>query len=168
MLSPIEIKKQEFSKALRGYDPEEVRSFLETISLELERLSEDNRAQQIELEKLKTELETYSRMEKNMNDAMLSAEKALSNARAESERESDLLRREAKIEAENILRDALNRADEIKREIESLVIRRDSFVRKWQHMLSSELEMLNLLSEIDTESGQFEVEQEEINAEQSE
>lgn len=164
MLSPIEIKKQEFSKTLRGYDPDEVRNFLESISLELEKISEDNRAQQIELEKLRAELSTYSRMEKNMNDAMVSAEKALSNARSESERESDLLRREAKIEAENILRDALNRADEIGQEIQSLEMRRNSFVRKWKHMLSSEIEMLCLLDEIDTFPDQLDTEQEHTNA----
>lgn len=151
MLSPIEIKKHEFSKAMRGFDPDEVRDFLETIASDLERLAEDNRAQHTEIEKLTTELSMYTRMEQNMKDAMVSAEKALSDARVESAREADLLHREAKFEAENILRDALNRAEEVKREIDSLASRRDSFVRKWRHMLSSELEMLQLLENIETD-----------------
>ena len=41
-ITPLEIRKQEFRKMLRGYDPHEVRSFLEMVSTELESLLREN------------------------------------------------------------------------------------------------------------------------------
>ncbi len=41
-ITPLEIRKQEFRKSLRGYDPHEVRSFLEMVSTELENLLREN------------------------------------------------------------------------------------------------------------------------------
>lgn len=149
MISPIEVKKQEFSRSLRGYDPDEVRAFLETVAEELDRLNETNRSQQAELNKLRSDISAFTRMENNMKDAMVNAQEALRGAKADSEREAELLRREAKFEAENIIRDALHRSEEIKHELEALISRRDSFVRKWRHILKSELEMLDLLNNID-------------------
>jgi len=148
MLSPIEVKKQDFNRSLRGYDPTEVRSFLETVAIELERLNEVNRKQSIELEKMRAEVSTFQRIEQNMKDALVNAQESMRGAREESKREADLLKREAKLEAENIFREAYTRAEKLNHEIESLVIKRDSFIRKWRSILNSELEMLLLLEEI--------------------
>jgi cell division initiation protein len=41
-VSPISIKKQEFSKSLRGYDPEEVQAFLEKLADEFDDLQKEN------------------------------------------------------------------------------------------------------------------------------
>lgn len=152
MLSPLDVKKREFGRVLRGFDTEEVRAFLETVASEFEQLNEQNRSQLNELTKLRTEISAFTRVEQNMKDAMVNAQEALRGARLESEREAELLRREAKFEAENIIRKALNKAEDLTREMHSLKSRRDTFVRKWRHMLSSELEMLNLLEDLDNES----------------
>ncbi len=148
MLSPLEVKKYEFKRAFRGYDIEEVRSFLETIAAELERLNEVNNKQSEELGRIKTEVSTFKRIEQNMKDALVNAQDALRAAREDSKREADILKREAKLEAENIFREAYNRSDQIRREIDELESRRDSFVRKWRSILNAELEMLQLLEEV--------------------
>ena len=41
-ITPLEIRKQEFKKKVRGYDPHEVREFLELIATELEELLRGN------------------------------------------------------------------------------------------------------------------------------
>lgn len=153
MLSPIEVKKQEFGKSLRGYDSAEVRSFLETVAGELEHLNEVNRNQAAELERLKAELATFQRMEKNMKDALVNAQEAVQNARADSKREAELVRKEALFEAEQIVQNAKKHSEEIKREIDALTARRDSFVRKVRALLRSELDLIQLLEEADSPSG---------------
>jgi DivIVA domain-containing protein len=37
-LTPLDIKKQEFKRSMRGYDPEEVNAFLEMVAEEFEAL----------------------------------------------------------------------------------------------------------------------------------
>ena len=151
MLSPIEVKKYEFNRAFRGYDISEVRNFLETVANELEKLGELNRNQTIELEKIRSEVATFQRMEQNMKDALVNAQEALRGAREDSQRVADLLKREAQLEAENIYREAYNRSEDIKREIIELEAKRDTFVRKWRSILHSELEMIQLIEDIGKE-----------------
>ncbi len=147
MLNPIEIKKQEFSKAVRGYDAVEVRSFLETIADEVERLNELDRKQSSEVESLKSELKAYQRIEQNMKEALVNAQETLRDSREGAKREAELLLKEAEIEAQRIIREAQGKGKEIKRELETLKARRDSFVRKIRNLLRSEVELIELLDD---------------------
>ena len=153
MLSPIEVKKQEFSRVVRGYDPAEVRSFLETVADELEKLSETVHKQTADIEGLKTELVTYQKIEQNMKEALVNAQETLRDAKEGSRREADLVRREAELEAERIITGARRKGDEISREVEALTARRDSFVRKLRSLMRSELELIELLEEEEVRPG---------------
>ncbi len=44
-ITPLEIKRQEFKKTMRGYDTIEVETFLEMVSNEMEELIHENRDQ---------------------------------------------------------------------------------------------------------------------------
>jgi len=134
---------------MRGYDPAEVRSFLETISQEMERLQEIIQLQEQDLERIKTELTAFQRMERNMKEALVNAQETLKEAREGSQREAVLRRREAEIEAVQIVKDAYKRREEVLREVEALCSKRDSFVRKLRALLRSELELMELLEGVD-------------------
>ncbi len=149
MLSPIEIKKQEFGRSVRGYDVSEVRTFLESVAAELERIAEIARARETEIHQLKSELETFKRIEQNMKEALVNAQETLREAREGSRREADLKLREAAVEAERIVRDAYKQRDAVMREVEALIARRDAFVRKLRGLMRSELELVELLEEQD-------------------
>lgn len=41
-LTPIQIRKQEFAKKMRGFDPEEVEAFLTTVASDFEELLKEN------------------------------------------------------------------------------------------------------------------------------
>ncbi len=151
VLSPIEIKKHEFGKAFRGCDLEEVRGFLDSIAGDLERLMEQNRSQASELERLRAENSAFQRVEHNLKDALLQAQDNLQKVQEASRKEADLVVREAQLQAENILREARKQAADIEREIEALGAKRDRFVRKLRILLSSELEILQMLEGFETE-----------------
>lgn len=147
MLSPIEIKKQEFSRAMRGYDAAEVRSFLETIADEFELLTESVRTKTSEVETIKSELVTYKRIEQNMKEALVTAQETLRDARDDSRREADLIKKEAQFEAERIITAAYKKGEGIRREIEILSERRTSIIRKLKALLRSELELIEMLED---------------------
>ena len=149
MLSPLDIKKQEFGRSMRGYDTAEVRSFLETVADEFEKLSEKVRSQTIEIEALKSELTTYQRMDQNMKEALVNAQETLRGAREGSKRDADLARKEAELDAERIIAEAHKKGESIRRELEMLSERRNSFIRKLKTLLRSEFELIQLLEDED-------------------
>ncbi len=149
MLSPLDIKKQEFGRSMRGYDNAEVRSFLETVADEFEKLSEKVRSQEIEIEALKSELTTYQRMDQNMKEALVNAQETLRGAREGSKRDADLARKEAELDAERIIAEAHKKGESIRRELEMLSERRNSFIRKLKTLLRSEFELIQLLEDED-------------------
>jgi len=145
LLSPIEIKKQEFGRAMRGYDTSEVRSFLETVADELEKLSEDVRSKTIEIEALKAELTIYQRIDQNMKDALVNAQETLRGAKVDGKREAELVLKEAELEAERIITEAQKKGRQIQQDLETISDRRNSFIRKLKTLLRSELELIQLL-----------------------
>lgn len=151
MLSPIEIKKHEFAKVFRGCDPEEVRGFLDSIAGDLERMLDQNRAQTSELDRLRAETAAFQRVEHNLKDALLQAQDNLQKVQEASRKEADLILREAQFKADNLLRDARRQVVDVEKEIETLSAKRDRFVRKLKILLSSELEILQLLESFDGE-----------------
>ncbi|MFN3821068.1 MAG: DivIVA domain-containing protein [bacterium] len=146
MLSPIEIRKQEFKHSFRGYDPEEVRSFLESVASEMERMLEQVRIQGAEIERLQAELSSYRRMEETMREALVNAQEALKDAREGAHKEAQLIHREAELIAERIINDARQKAEELRKEIEDLNTRRQVLARRLKQLLTSELEMIQILT----------------------
>lgn len=149
MISPIEIKKHEFGKSMRGYDAIEVRAFLETVATELERLNETVRQQSGELERLRAELGAYQRMEQNMREAMVNAQESLRDSREGAQREAELIRRDAELDAERIILEARKKGEDIRREMEALVWRREALVIKLRKFLETELDLFKLLDDDD-------------------
>ncbi len=147
MISPIEIKKHEFGKAMRGYDTVEVRAFLETVAAEFERLAENLRQSSGEVERLRAELGAYQRMEQNMREAMVNAQESLRDAREGAQKEAELIRRDAELEAERILIEARKKGEDNRREMDALVWRRDALVIKLRKFLETELDLFKLLED---------------------
>lgn len=145
MISPVEIKKHEFSRSVRGYDKVEVRNFLETVAAEMEKLGESHRNQSNEIEKLRAELSAFQRMEQNMREAMVNVQETLKDAREGARKEAELIQREADVVAERIVAEARKKGDDIRHELISLTQRRDGLARKLKALLRSEIELIEML-----------------------
>ena len=65
-ISPIEIRQQEFSKKMRGYDPDEVQNFLESLAEELDKLNTENESLKSEAESLTEQINEYKKIEQNL------------------------------------------------------------------------------------------------------
>ena len=147
MISPIEVKKHEFARAMRGYDTVEVRAFLETVAAEIERLGETVRSQSGEIERLRAELGAFQRMEQNMREAIVNAQDALRDAKEGARKEAELIRRDAELDAERIIIDARRRGEEIRKELDALAWKKDALVIKLKKFLETELDLFKLLEE---------------------
>lgn len=75
-ISPLDIRKKEFSKKVKGFDKDEVAEFLDMVADEYETVLNNNRQQAKKIETLETKLKDYKQMESTLQDAMINAKKS--------------------------------------------------------------------------------------------
>lgn len=141
-LTPLDIRKQEFKKAMRGLDPEEVHAFLSTIADEYEAVLNDNKALRERLLELDDKVQEYRNMEKTLRDTLLTAERATSEAKDNARREAELIIKQAEIDAEKGVRDIKENAMKLRQEIQSLRHQRDSYLTRLKMLAESHMKFL--------------------------
>ncbi len=155
-LTPLDIKKQEFKKAMRGYDPIEVETFLEMVAEEYEAVIREKNSLQDEALKLKTQLRDYQNVEKALQDTLMTAQQSIAESRQNSQRQANLIVREAEIKAEKILEDAKIKLAELKNELVLVKSQKESFARRLRHLLTSQIDLIDVLESDDLGYGKFE------------
>jgi DivIVA domain-containing protein len=105
-LTPLDVRRYEFGRKVRGYDPERVDQFREQVADELERLTRLNQELEQKARGFHDQLKSFRERDKALNEALVSAQQLRAEMREQSERESQLLMREAQAESERILGDA--------------------------------------------------------------
>jgi cell division initiation protein len=144
-LTPLDIKKQEFKRLMRGYDPEEVHTFLEMVAEEFEILQREKNRLEDEALKLRTQLHDYQEVERTLKQTLMNAQESVQLSRDNSKREADLLVREAELQAEKILEDARHKLAQLKNDLLVVRAQKDSFARRLRHLLESQLELIGVL-----------------------
>ncbi len=144
-LTPLDVRKQDFKKVLRGFDPEEVEAFLSMVADELESLiHERNRADE-ELIKLRTQLRDYQEVKQTLHNTLAKATDTVEETRMNSLREATLRISEAELQAEKITESARSELQELRHEINLLKTQKESFTRRLRHLLESQIELIDVL-----------------------
>ncbi len=157
-LTPLDIKRHEFKRIMRGYDPVEVDAFLDMVSDQLELMIREKNDLSDEVLKLKTQLRDYQSVETTLKDTLLSAQESMKESRANSSREAELVMQEAELKAEKIIENAKLRLAEMKNELVVIKAQKDSFSRRLRHLLESQLELIEVLELDDLGFRQYEAE----------
>jgi DivIVA domain-containing protein len=107
-LTPLDVRRYDFGKALRGYNPERVEQFRDQVAEELERLTRQAQDLEQKAKGFHEQLRAFRERDKALNDALVSAQQLRAEIRESSEREAALIVREARTEAERELEGARN------------------------------------------------------------
>ena len=105
-LTPLDIRKQEFRKSLRGYDTVSVEDFRIRVADALERTIRERSVLEERLAALTEQLRVFREREKAMNEALVAAQQLRQETRAAAEREGQVIVREAEAEAKRLLDEA--------------------------------------------------------------
>jgi DivIVA domain-containing protein len=105
-LTPLDVRRYDFGKALRGYDPQRVEQFREQVATEMERLSRQIQDLDTKAKGFQEQLRSFRERDKALNDALVSAQQLRTDIRQQSEREAELIMREARSAADRQLDDA--------------------------------------------------------------
>ncbi len=147
-LTPLDIRKQEFRKAMRGLDAEEVYAFLSTVGDEYEAILNDNTAFKERLLELDDKVQEYRSMEKNLRNTLLTAERVTVEAKDSARREASLIIKEAQIEAEKALRDIKTQAMKLRQEVSQLRSQRESYLGRMKVIAES---LLKFIESVETD-----------------
>lgn len=141
-LTPLDIRKQEFRKGMRGLDADEVYAFLSTVADEYEAVINDNKALRERLLELDDKVQEYRNMEKTLRDTLLTAERVTVEAKENARRESDLIVKEAQIEAEKAVRDIRTTAMKLRQEIQELRQQREGYLSRMKILVESHMKFV--------------------------
>ena len=141
-ITPLDIRKQEFRKAMRGLDSEEVYAFLTTVAEEYEAALSDNKALRERVLELDDKVQEYRTMERTLRDTLLTAERVTADAKENARREANLIIKEAQIEAEKVLRDIKNQAMKLRQEVQDLRRERENYLTRMKMLAESYLKFI--------------------------
>ena len=144
-LTPLDIRKQEFKKVMRGLDQEEVEAFLSMIADEFEILIREKNQLNDDVLKLRTQLRDYQHVEQTLRETLVSARQSVEESKANSQKQAEMILREADLRSEQILEDAKEKLMELRNEIRLLKSQKDSFTKRLRYLLESQLELLEAL-----------------------
>jgi cell division initiation protein len=145
-LTPLDVrkKKEDFKRSMRGYDPEQVDSFLQIVADRLEELIGLERTLGERVDSLEDQLNRYQERERALNEALLAAQELREEARSQAERDAALRMREAETHAEAILLDADQAIRQSQRRLDDMRARRGHLMRSLRGLLERFSEYLDL------------------------
>jgi len=146
-LTPLDIRKQPFPRVLyRGFDPDAVNSFLEHVANDFQEIVSQNNEFATKVKALEQQLESYTKIEKVLNETLLTAQRSSDEAKVNAQKEAELIIKDAHIRADRYEAEARRRVDLLENEIISIRNQRDSFLARFSAMLTTQLNLLEVIS----------------------
>jgi cell division initiation protein len=156
-LTPLDVrnKRGDFRRAMRGYEPDEVNTFLELVAERLENLVRENLQLRERTENLASQVDTQAGREKAVQEALVTAQELRADIRTAAEREAELTLSEARSAAKRILteaegeaknkaRDIEERIEQGKDALEDLERTRLRFLKNFRQLLQRELDVVEM------------------------
>ncbi|QKZ12100.1 DivIVA domain-containing protein [Spirosoma sp. KUDC1026] len=109
-ITPIEIRQHTFEKGLRGYKPEDVDSFLISLSQEWERVTNDYKMLKMQLELAEKELGKLKEVEMTLFRTLKTAEDTSTQITEQANKAAEQYLGEARQKADDLLADARKRS----------------------------------------------------------
>src|SRR5512145_2914106 len=99
-ITPLDIQSKQFPVKFRGFDVDEVYSFLELIREELEELLRENASLKEQLNRADAQLQEYRNMEVTLRETLMTAQQMVDEYKTNSRKEAELIIREAELKAD--------------------------------------------------------------------
>ena len=138
-LTPVDVRRMEFPKSMRGYDQGRVDDFRDQVANELERLTRANQDLDSTVRSLTEQLRAFRDRDKALNDALVSAQQLRTEVCEQSEREAQLILREARSDADRIVQGAQMDAMRFSDQISLLARMRRGYLKQFRVMLERQL-----------------------------
>lgn len=153
--SPMDLQTQQFGKKVRGYNPDEVKRFLEAISEDFQEIIKEKNMLKEKLIKRERDLQNFKEREKIIQDTLEAAQQASEELKKNAAKERDIIIAEAQVRAEKILMDANIRLGQLLDQIKDTKREKIQFEASLRRIIESHLKML----EVQTDEAEKEIEE---------
>ncbi len=143
MINPLDIEKKEFRSAMRGYDKNEVNSFMLEIANTLEKNINNFDELSKKYDDLKEEVAKYKNIEETMSETLLVAKQTADELMESARKKEELMLREAEMKVEEKIRKGEMQVIEIERNIDKLILKYESEKIRLTNFLKAQLALLD-------------------------
>jgi DivIVA domain-containing protein len=119
-LTPLDVRRYEFPRVMRGYDPARVDQFREQVAEELERLARINQDLDGKARNFHEQLRAFRERDKAINEALVSAQQLRGEIREQADKEGELVLREARAEAARIVDEARAQVRQLEEQVAAI------------------------------------------------
>ena len=148
-LSPNDIRNYEFPSQMRGYDKEEVDSFLDQVATTLENLKQETLKLSMENDSLKGQLDNLKQFEDSIKGAAIDARKNADSTMSSAKTEAENILAEAKAKAEALVSSKEEMISEYKKQLNRLEQTKESFAAEIKDLINVHLGMINKITDSD-------------------
>lgn len=134
-ITPLDIQQAGFKVRMRGYDRQEVDSFLDAITEDYEALVRENNALREKVVESENQLAELRKKEVTLNNTLMRAQDLVEEMKHVAQKDADLVMKEAELKAEEMIHTAREEMAAIKREILDLQKQRVVFLEKVRSMI---------------------------------
>ncbi len=140
----LNIKNQQFNKAIKGYNKEEVEAFLERLAEEFEILQNENDIYKKELDSIKEQNKEFRKIEKHLQSTLVNAQESSSKAVETAKKQTALIIREAELKANQTIEKAKEEANYIRDSVIKLREEKSLLLAKLKAMVETQANLLEV------------------------
>lgn len=141
-ITPLDIQQKQFKMKLRGFDVEEVYSFLEIVREEMEDLLRENANLKENIQRSENQVREYRDMETTLRETLMTAQQMVEDFKINSRKEAELLIREAENKADSLIKEAQEKVIKIHEDITDMKGIRRHFKEELRRLIENHLKML--------------------------
>ena len=145
-LTPLDVRKKrgDFGKGLRGYDPQEVDTFLELVAERMEVLVQENVAFRGRVGELEETVVAQQGREQAIQDALVTAQELRQDVKKQARREASLLERQAQDKIDLMIGESEKLLSEHRAALQELERQRERFLKAFRSLLERELDTVEV------------------------
>jgi cell division initiation protein len=149
--NPMDIQRQVFGKRFRGFDKDEVRTYLNFVAEEVAALQRDRDSLEQELQSLRAVVDDYRSREAILKNTLLTAQRLTEELKENARKQSEAIVHEAEIKADRLLEMAQSRSHDVERSIVDLRAHRQALRSDIRALVDRITHLLALQEEAEAE-----------------
>ena len=142
-ISPLDVRNQVFRRRFRGYDPDEVKTFLDAVADYMEEMLKEKEVLEKGNSMLQERVDSYVEIEATLRDTLVTAQRIGDEARSSAQKDADQLLKQAEMDAQKRLAEAGKRVQDLTGRRENLRAQTIAFVAQLRGLIEAQLNFIN-------------------------
>ncbi len=151
-ITPLEVDQQQFQRVFRGCDPEQVHTFLDLVSREMEEMIRENNHFKEEIRKREQQLAEFRGNEAQLREALVQAGRMTDEIKESARKEAELIRAEAELRADKILSHAQEQVVRLADETQGLRRQKARLMAEVRGIIEGHRRLIETQEEMDREA----------------